>query len=87
MRRRIESLVVLDSASGEFEEYPLFVEGEEIGTLMVREFQIRGGYNEKEKVFKRRGKNFLMISFVIAGGGALFLAIGLATLGIGLLVK
>ncbi|HEB02824.1 MAG TPA: HAMP domain-containing protein, partial [Nitrospirae bacterium] len=78
MRRRIESLVVLDSASGEFEEYPLFVEGEEIGTLMVREFQIRGGYDEKEKVFKRRGRNFLMISFLIAGGGALFLAIALS---------
>lgn len=78
MLRRIESLVVLDSASGEFEEYPLFVEGEEIGALMVREFQIRGGYDEKEKVFKRRGRDFLMISFVIAGGGALFLAIALS---------
>ena len=33
MRRRIESLVLLDSAKGEFEMYPLFAEGEEIGAI------------------------------------------------------
>ncbi len=78
MRRRIESLVLLDSAQGDFEMYPLFAEGEEIGSLHVREYVTLGNYSEKEAVFKRRGKDFLGISFLIAGGGALFLAIALS---------
>jgi two-component system sensor histidine kinase BaeS len=78
MLRRIESLVVLYSARGEFEEYPLFVRGEEIGSLLVRELQSRGSYDEKEAVFKHRGRDFLLISFLIAGGGALFLAVVLS---------
>lgn len=78
MRRRIESLVLLDSASGEFEEYPLFAGGDEIGTLLIREFKTRGSYDQKEAVFKKRGRRFLLISFLIAGGGAFFLAIALS---------
>jgi signal transduction histidine kinase len=78
MRRRLESLVVIKNTIGEFEEYPLFANGQDIGTLYVREFLSRISNQEKEQIFKRRGKNFLLISFVIAGGGALFLAFALS---------
>lgn len=78
MRRRIESLVVLDSAKGEFEMYPLFARGEAIGSLHVRGFETLGSYGQKEAVFKNRGRSFLIISFLIAGGGALFLSIALS---------
>jgi signal transduction histidine kinase len=74
MRRRVESLVHLDQPVGEFEEYPLFVMGEEIGSLHVRPIVRAGLPVEKEATFKRRGQSFLIISFLIAGGGALFLS-------------
>ncbi|MGW8272127.1 MAG: ATP-binding protein [Thermodesulfovibrionales bacterium] len=75
MHRRMESLIDYASASGPYEEYPLFMSGEEIGTLKVRGFQRRGQLAEKESTFKRRGREFLIISFIIAGGGAIFLSI------------
>jgi signal transduction histidine kinase len=75
MQRRMESLVDLGSPEGEFEAYPLFVMGEEIGTLRVRPVKRVGLLDEKEAVFKGRGRNFLLISFLIAGGGALFLSL------------
>ncbi len=78
MRRRIESLVLLDSAKGDFEVYPLFAEGKNIGSLHVRQYETLGNLSEKEDVFKRRGRDFLRISFLIAGGGSLFLAIALS---------
>ena len=78
MRRRIESLVLLDSAQGDYEMYPLFARGEEIGSLYVRGYVTLGSYGEKEVIFKNRGRAFLWISFLIAGGGALFLAIALS---------
>ncbi|GAB4388705.1 MAG: ATP-binding protein [Thermodesulfovibrionales bacterium] len=74
MRRRIESLVDLGNPRGEFQEYPLFVGGDEIGSLWVRPLGREGFQKEKGEVFKRRGKTFLLISFLIAGGGALFLS-------------
>jgi signal transduction histidine kinase len=75
MRRRIYSLVNPDVPTGEFEPYPLYVMGEEIGSLHVRPIERAGLLQEKEDLFKRRGENFLLISFLIAGGGALFLSV------------
>jgi two-component system sensor histidine kinase BaeS len=74
MRRRMEATVHLDIPEGEFEQYPLFVKGDEIGSLHVRSLSTKGLLKEKEVVFKKRGRNFLVISFLIAGGGALFLS-------------
>jgi len=74
MRRRIHSLVDVGSPSGGFEEFPLFVMGEEIGALEFRPIGRVGFLKEKEALFKKRGLNFLIISFLIAGGGALFLS-------------
>jgi two-component system sensor histidine kinase BaeS len=75
MRRRLEAIVNMDAPVGEAEEYPLFVKGEEVGTLLVRPLSTEGLAKVKGAVFKNRGKDFLVISFVIAGGGAVFLSI------------
>jgi two-component system sensor histidine kinase BaeS len=75
MRRRMEAIVELDTPRGEFESYPLFMGGEEIGTLRVRGLKPVSLLSEKEEVFERRGRNFLMMSFLIAGGGAVFLSV------------
>lgn len=74
MMRRMESLVDMSAPMGSVEEYPLFMKGEEIGSLKVREIERTGNLAEKEKIFKRRGREFLVISFFIAGGGAVFLS-------------
>jgi len=75
MKRRMEGIVDLGSARGEYMPYPLFVGGREIGTLYARELGRYGSIQEKETVFTERGKEFLIISFLIAGGGAVFLAV------------
>lgn len=75
MRRRIESLVQPENPEGPYEKYPLYVGGEEIGQLSVRSLSKEGFQKKKGEVFKRRGKTFLLTSFLIAGGGALFLSL------------
>ncbi|HDZ87191.1 MAG TPA: HAMP domain-containing protein, partial [Nitrospirae bacterium] len=79
MRRRMESIIDVSAPTGDFEDYPLFVKGKEIGTLSVRGIRRRGKVAEKENVFIERGKEFLIISFIIAGGGAIFLALVFST--------
>lgn len=75
LRLRIESLVHIDTPVGEFEEYPLFFEGEEIGFLLIRPLEARSELGMKERMFRQRGGEFLTISFLIAGGSAFVLAI------------
>lgn len=74
MRRRMEAMVDLEAPVGEFEPYPLYTGGQRIGILRVRGLEPVGLLKEKEGMFKKRGKIFLVISFLIAGGGALFLS-------------
>jgi len=74
MRRRMASMVDLSSATGEFEQYPLYEGGNEIGTLLARRLS-RPEIDRKEMLFKQRGKYFLIVTSVIAGGGALLLAL------------
>lgn len=78
MKRRMEADSHVHRAEGEFEEYPLFSEGQEIGTLLVRPISKAPRVSEKEDVFTSRGKTFLLISFLIAGGGAVFLSLALS---------
>lgn len=78
MRRRMEGIVDIDSALGSYETYPLYIEGSEIGTMSVREYGRTGIESRKEVTFMRRGREFLFISFLIAGGGALLTAIMLS---------
>jgi two-component system, OmpR family, sensor histidine kinase BaeS len=75
MKRRMESIIDIRSGKGNFESYPLYQEGKEIGTILARELSRVGTITEKEALFKKRGRDFLVMSFIIAGSGALFLAI------------
>jgi len=74
MKERMEGLFQIRQTAGVFEEYPLYHSGEIIGTLLSRPF-VKKEIAEKEGVFKRRTKNFLLISFLIAGMGSLFIAV------------
>jgi two-component system sensor histidine kinase BaeS len=75
MLRRMGSIVDFSSPKGDFEIYPLYIKGEQIGAIEVREIERIGNVAEKERIFKKRGKEFLVISFLIAGGGAIFLSL------------
>lgn len=74
MKRRMSSIVDLSSATGQFEDYPLYEGGKEIGSLLARRLN-RPETDKKEVLFRERGKYFLIVSSVIAGGGALLLAL------------
>ncbi|MBL7048409.1 MAG: HAMP domain-containing histidine kinase [Nitrospira sp.] len=74
MITRMSSLLNLTSITGEFTWYPLFAQGEELGKLYVRPVEKLGTVALKEEIFRQRGKEFLAISFLIAGGGAVALS-------------
>jgi len=74
MMKRMHSLLRLPSGTGAFSWYPLYVEGEEIGKLYVRPIAKLGLLPLREEMFRKRGREFLLISFLIAGGGALVLS-------------
>jgi signal transduction histidine kinase len=73
MRSRMDAFLKLPSGLGEYTWYPLYVEGKEIGKIYLRPLERIGLTPVKEVIFRRRGKEFLIISFLIAGGGALIL--------------
>ena len=75
MKRRMESIVRMHSKMSRFEEYPLYSEGEEIGTLYVRPLMRKGSAKVKEEIFMKRGRYFLIVSFVISGAGAVAMAL------------
>lgn len=75
MLQRMSSLLDLPSGEGEFSWYPLYVGGEEIGKLHVRTMKRLGSMPLKEEIFRKRGGEFLIISFLIAGGGAMVLSV------------
>ncbi len=78
MLSRMNSLLKLPSGTGEFTWYPLYIEGNEIGKLNIRSIERLGVIPHREEVFRKRGREFLVITFLIAGGGAIFMAILLA---------
>ncbi|MEE8328904.1 MAG: HAMP domain-containing sensor histidine kinase [Thermodesulfovibrionia bacterium] len=75
MVKRMSSFLKLPSGTGEFMWYPLYIEGKEVGKLYIRTIERLGLIPLKEEIFRKRGKEFLVISFLIAVGGALFLAV------------
>lgn len=75
MLKRMQSLLKLPTGIGEFNWYPLYIKGEEIGKLYVRPLEKLGSMPLREEIFRKRGMEFLLISFLIAGGGALFLSL------------
>ena len=74
MKRRMENISDIKATTSEFEAYPLYHEGDEVGTMLVRQIDKPLSINRKEMMFKQRGKSFLVISFAIAGGGAVLLS-------------
>ncbi len=74
MKKRMLAITDLGSAEGDYEIYPLYQEGREIGAMKVRQLR-RPGMEEKEKIFKRRGIYFLSVAFSLAGGGAVLLSL------------
>ncbi len=78
MKRRMSSIIHLHSSNDKPEVFPLFIEGKEIGTLYVRPINIEGSVRLKERVFKERGRNFLIVSFLIAGFSAIAMAVFLS---------
>jgi two-component system sensor histidine kinase BaeS len=74
MLHRMHSFLRLPSGKGDFIWYPLYVEDREIGKLYVRPLERIGPIPLKEEIFRKRGREFLVISFLIAGAGALFLS-------------
>ena len=77
MQKRMEGLFQIDKTRGVFQEYPLYSEGHIIGTLTTRPFQ-KQEIAEKEVIFQKRIKNFLLISLLIAGIGSLIIALFLS---------
>ncbi|MDH4230735.1 MAG: HAMP domain-containing histidine kinase [Nitrospirota bacterium] len=75
MKRKMKNIADIGSIAGDFEPYPLYHEGIEIGTMLVRQIDKPFSVNRKEMMFKKRGKTFLLISFAIAGGGAVLLSV------------
>ncbi|MBI3377697.1 MAG: HAMP domain-containing histidine kinase [Nitrospirae bacterium] len=75
MKRRMDEHfhVHAHEAEGKFTDYPLYAKGKKIGTLLSQPFQ-KQEIQEKESIFKKRTKNFLYVSFLIAGGGSLLIA-------------
>jgi two-component system sensor histidine kinase BaeS len=75
MKRRMKNIVDIKTTTGDFEPFPLYYQGTEIGTLLAREIDRPSSVIRKEMLFKKRGKEFLVMSFAIAGGGAILLSV------------
>lgn len=76
MKRKMQVIEPPGDRNIPFEKYPLFSQGKEIGALFVRDVTREDSpLKMKEIIFKKRGLAFLVISFAIAGGGALILAL------------
>ncbi|MFZ6006207.1 MAG: HAMP domain-containing sensor histidine kinase [Nitrospirota bacterium] len=74
MKRRMKALFHMHMTEGKYEEYPLYIEGKNIGKLLSRPFE-KDVIKEKEAVFRMRSRNFILVSFLIAGGGSLVIAL------------
>ena len=75
MKRRMKNIGDIKTTTGNFESFPLYYEGSEIGTMLVREIGRPSSIIRKEMLFKKRGKEFQIMSFAIAGGGAILLSV------------
>ncbi len=74
MKRRMEGLFHIHKTKGKYETYPIYIQGKQVGMLFLRPFE-KDAIKEKEAIFRRRAKNFILVSFLIAGGGSLIMAV------------
>lgn len=75
MARKMKNIYNLRRTTGDFEIFPLYSEGNEVGSMLVRRIEQPAGMSRMEQMFKQRGKSFLLISFFIAGSGAILLSV------------
>lgn len=78
MQKRMNSIVHPHSPIGEFEAYPLFVGGREIGELRIRPLSRAGLETDRPGAFAKRRQTFFLLSFIVAGGAALVLSVALS---------
>lgn len=74
MKQRMERLFHIHKQEGKYETYPLYMRGKKIGILLSRPFE-KDILKEKEFIFRKRAKNFILVSFLIAGCGSLVIAL------------
>jgi two-component system sensor histidine kinase BaeS len=74
MKQRMERLFHIHKTEGKYKTYPLYMRGKKIGTLLSRPFE-KDILKEKEFIFRKRTKNFILVSFLVAGCGSLVIAL------------
>ncbi len=86
MKKRMEESLNLENPEGEYSDYKIKardISGSleyTVGMLRIRPLAKYGLLAAKEEVLKNRAKYFMLISFVIAGGGSVILALLFSTL-------
>lgn len=74
MKHQMADLFRLPLTGGPYDQYPLYSHRQRIGTLLFRPL-LKKELKEKETIFKNRANNFLYVSLLITGLGALVLAL------------
>ncbi|MBF0473875.1 MAG: HAMP domain-containing histidine kinase, partial [Nitrospirae bacterium] len=74
MLNSMKKVVEIDKPEGDYDKYPILVNGKEFGFMAIRPFRNYGFRKARAWVFRKRGQEFIIISIAIAGGGSLALA-------------
>jgi two-component system sensor histidine kinase BaeS len=74
MKQKMHGLAHIHRIEGPLDEHPLYSRGEIIGIMLYRQMQ-KEPIKEKEFIFKKRTKNFLLVSLIITGCGLLLMAL------------
>jgi two-component system, OmpR family, sensor histidine kinase BaeS len=74
MKQQMNELFRLPLLGGKYDQLPLYSKDQKIGTLLFRAL-LKKELKEKEMIFKNRARSFLYVSLLIAGFGALLLAL------------
>ncbi|MEO5356266.1 MAG: HAMP domain-containing histidine kinase [Nitrospirae bacterium YQR-1] len=75
MTRSMEDILKTGKKGQQYKDYPIVIDGDLQATVRIWPVTGYGYPSLKEKLFKTRGKYFLLISFLIAGGGAVILSV------------
>ncbi|MBF0466216.1 MAG: HAMP domain-containing histidine kinase [Nitrospirae bacterium] len=75
MTRNMEDILKTGKKGEHYKDYPIMVNGSLLASVWIWPITGYGFPSLKENLFKKRGKHFLLISFLIAGGGAIILSV------------
>ncbi|QWR76905.1 sensor histidine kinase [Candidatus Magnetomonas plexicatena] len=75
MTQNMEDILKTGKKAEHYKDYPIKVDGNLVATVQISAITGYGYAALKERLFKTRGKYFLLISFLIAGGGAIILSV------------